>query len=296
MKLLITGSNGLLGQKIINQCIKKNIDYIACSKGENRNSNCPSDKYVDLDITIAEKIEEIVSKTKPTHIINTAAITNVDYCEDHIELCHEVNVLAVQSLFDISKKQNIHFTHLSTDFVFDGENGPYKEDDIPNPLSIYAKSKFKSEKILLKSDYKNWAIVRTIIVYGQAENLSRSNLVLWSIGELKKGNQINIVDDQFRAPTWADDLAWACIQIAKQDEKGIFHISGEITRSIYDWTCIIADYFDYDKNLIKAIKSDTLNQKAKRPPKTGFYIDKAKNKLDYQPISFENSLKRLSLD
>ncbi len=204
--------------------------------------------------------------------------------------------MAVEILFEISKKKNIHFTHLSTDFVFDGENGPYKEEDLPNPLSIYAKSKFKSEKILLKSDYKNWSIVRTIIVYGQAENLSRSNLVLWSIGELKKGNQINIVDDQFRAPTWADDLAWACIQITKQNEKGIFHVSGEIIRSIYDWVCIIADNFGYDKNLIKAIKSDTLNQKAKRPPKTGFYIDKAKNKLGYKPISFEKSLKRLSLD
>src|SRR5690606_17744496 len=134
MKLLITGSNGLLGQKIINQCIKNKIDFIACSKGKNRNSNCPSEKYFDLDITVFDKIEELVIKTDPSHIINTAAITNVDYCEDNIEVCHNVNVLAVESLFEISKKKNIHFTHLSTDFVFDGENGPYKEEDLPNPL------------------------------------------------------------------------------------------------------------------------------------------------------------------
>jgi dTDP-4-dehydrorhamnose reductase len=290
MKILITGANGLLGQKIVNQLIKNKVDFLATSLGENRNSKCPNNKYQTFDITNASETEKIVSNYQPTHIINTAAITNVDFCEDHQELCQKVNIDAVNNLFQICKQFNIHLTHLSTDFVFDGENGPYKETDQPNPLSIYAKSKYKSEQILLNDAYKNWAIVRTIIVYGQGENLSRSNIVLWAKSALAEGTPLTIVDDQYRAPTWADDLAWACIQIAKKNAKGIYHVSGPKTMSIYNMVLIIAETYGFDKSLITPIKSSTLNQKAPRPPKTGFIIDKAKNDLGYQPKTFDETL------
>jgi dTDP-4-dehydrorhamnose reductase len=207
MKILITGSNGLLGQKIISQLLKSKTDFLATSLGENRNSKCPNNNYHSFDITNTSEIEKIVSNYQPTHIINTAAITNVDFCEGHQDLCQNVNVDAVKSLFHFCKKSNIHFTHLSTDFVFDGKNGPYKETDQPNPLSVYAKSKYQSEQILLNDEFKNWTIIRTIIVYGQAENLSRSNIVLWAKSALAQGKTLTIVDDQYRAPTWADDLA-----------------------------------------------------------------------------------------
>ena len=155
MKVLITGSNGLLGQKIVAQLTNKGIDFIATSLGSNRNSNCNSLNYQSLDITDLEQIKNIAHEFKPTHIINTAAVTNVDFCEDNADLCQKVNVTAVQYLFNVSKKYNIHLIHLSTDFIFDGKNGPYSESDIPNPLSIYAKSKNDSEQIFLNSDYNN---------------------------------------------------------------------------------------------------------------------------------------------
>lgn len=294
MKILITGSNGLLGQKIVNQLINIGVFFLATSLGENRNSKCPQNKYQSLDITKNSEIEKIVANFKPTHIINTAAITNVDFCEDHQDICQTVNVKAVKSLFNICKQQNIHFTQLSTDFVFDGKSGPYQETDTPNPLSIYAKSKFNSEQILLNDDYKNWAILRTIIVYGQGENLSRSNIVLWAKSALADGKSLTIVDDQFRAPTWADDLAWACIQSATQSAKGIYHISGPETFSIYNLVLKIANFYGFDKSLVTPIKSSTLNQKAPRPPKTGFIIDKAKNNLGYLPKTFIETLNLIS--
>jgi len=294
MKILITGSNGLLGQKIVSQLIHENVSFLATSKGENRNSKCNIENYKSLDITNKLQIESLIKNYKPTHIINTAAITNVDFCEDNIELCQKVNVTAVQYLFDISKNNNIHFIHLSTDFVFDGKNGPYSETDPTNPLSVYAKSKVDSELILQHSEYKNWAILRTIIVYGEGENLSRSNIVLWAKTALKEKKTLTIVDDQFRSPTWADDLAWACIQTAKLNETGVFHISGPKVFSIYELVCEIADYCGADKHLITPVKSKTLNQKAKRPPKLGFILDKANKKLNYKPITFKESLKYIS--
>jgi len=294
MRILITGSNGLLGQKIINQLSDSDIVFLATSLGENRNSKCKNTYYQALDITNRNEINECVNKFKPSHIINTAAVTNVDFCEDNIELCEKVNVEAVKLLFEISKSNKIQFIHLSTDFVFDGENGPYSETDVPNPLSIYAKSKYASEQLLVNDEYTNWSILRTIIVYGEGEALSRSNIVLWAKSALSENKPLTIVDDQFRSPTWADDLAWACIQTAKINEIGIFHISGPTVFSIYDLVCEIADFYGSDKNLIQPIKSKTLNQKAARPPKTGFVIDKAKNRLGYSPKTLKESLKYLN--
>lgn len=290
MKLLITGSNGLLGQKIVKRCLKKNIDFIATSKGLNRNPNCPDSNYFSLDITIQQEVDEIIQRFQPSAIIHTAAITNVDYCEDHPEECHLVNVKATGFLFNAATQNNIHFQLLSTDFVFDGEHGPYEETDSVNPLSVYAKSKVEGEEILLKSDYKNWSIARTIIVYGTGEGLSRSNMILWALDALPKNQTMNIVNDQFRAPTWADDLAYGCVEIILRSQTGIFHLSGPETLSISDIVIRIANKINCDPSLVHQISSSTLNQAAKRPPKTGFILKKANTLLDYRPKTIEETI------
>ncbi|MBI1837173.1 MAG: SDR family oxidoreductase [Flavobacteriia bacterium] len=294
MRILITGSNGLLGQKIVKLCLEKGLDFIATSKGTNRNQDCPAIKYLELDITNPREITSLFENYYPTHVIHTAAITNVDYCEDHSEECFQVNVQATQNLFEASKRFQAHFEFLSTDFVFDGEKGNYEEEDPVNPLSVYAKSKVEGEKLLINDVYTNWSIVRTIIVYGEGNNLSRSNLILWSINALKKGDEIQVVDDQFRAPTWAADLAWACLRIVEKDKKGIFHISGPETYSILEIVFKVADYFNLDKNCIIPIQSNTLNQAAKRPPNTGFNLNKARKELEYNPLTLIESLGFLS--
>jgi dTDP-4-dehydrorhamnose reductase len=294
MKLLITGSNGLLGQKIVRQLEKSGIEYVATSMGSNRNPNLPDFKYISLDITNRATIQQVCDYYQPTAIINTAAMTNVDACEEDEVGCKKLNVIAVQYLFDWCRLNTCHFIHLSTDFVFDGKNGPYVETDLRNPLSIYAKSKADSEDILLNDSYLNWTILRTIIVFGQGENLSRSNIVLWAKSELAQGKAMNIVQDQFRAPTWADDLAWACIKVAIANKKGVYHISGPETISMFDLVKRIAKFYGFDENLVCPIDSNTLNQKAKRPALTGFILDKANKDLGYNPHSFEESLANLS--
>lgn len=293
MRILITGSNGLLGQKIVKQCLSKGLQFLATSKGDNRNPDCPNDRYLDLDITNPIEISKVFDFFYPTHVIHTAAITNVDYCETHIEECQQVNVIATQNLFEASKRYHSHFQFLSTDFVFDGEKGNYNEDDVVGPLSIYAKSKVEGENILLSDNYKNWSISRTIIVYGKGNNLSRTNLILWSIDALKKGDEIKVVDDQFRAPTWADDLAWGCLRIVELNKTGIYHLSGPLTYSILEIVNKVADYYQLDKTKIIPIKSDTLNQPAKRPPLTGFDLTKSRNDLGYNPLTLEETFEIL---
>jgi len=295
MKILITGSNGLLGQKIVRQLSNNSkLNYLATSQGQNRNSACPSTNYSSLDITNAVEVSNTISKYSPDYIIHTAAITNVDYCELNTSECEKVNVTGTKNLFDAAKKNGTHFLFLSTDFVFDGKTGNYKETDKPNPLSVYAKSKLDGELILMNSNYSNWSIARTIIVFGEGENLSRSNIVLWAKEALSRGKALNITDDQFRAPTWADDLAWGCIQICVQKRKGIYHLSGPESMSIFDLVMRIGSFFKLDTSSVNRTDSSSLNQPAKRPPITGFDLSKSKKDLGYEPKTLEESLLLLS--
>jgi dTDP-4-dehydrorhamnose reductase len=298
-KILITGSNGLLGQKLVYALLKrKDIQIIATSSGENRMQVKGGYVYKSLDITKKEEVEKVFSECTPDVVINTAAMTNVDACETNREECWAVNVTAVQNIVDVltdlsSKGKNPQLIHLSTDFIFDGLKGSeYVETDLPNPLSYYALSKAESEKIVQQSKIR-WAIARTIIVYGIADNMSRSNLILWAKDALSKGQKINVVDDQFRAPTFAEDLADGCILIADKEATGIYHLSGPKTFSILDLVYKVADFWKLDKSLITPSKSIGLNQPAKRPPYTGFIIGKARKELGYNPHSFEEGLKIL---
>ena len=290
MRILITGSNGLLGQKLVTLCQAKNITYFATSKGENRNSKCSAENYYELDITNQDAVNVVFNQLRPTHVIHTAAITNVDFCELNPDDCELVNVTATEFLINASNAVNAHFQLLSTDFVFDGEKGNYKEEDEVNPLSVYAESKVKGEVLTQGLAKNDWSIVRTIIVYGNGENLSRSNVIAWAKGALDKGDEINIIDDQFRAPTFAEDLAAGCLAILEKDKNGIFHISGPETMSIFQIVERIASYFSVNMDKVNKISSTTLDQPAKRPPKTGFDLSKAYRELDYSPRTLEETL------
>lgn len=301
-RILITGTNGLLGQKLVYLLLERNLtnakqyQIIATSKGENRLVNKKGYQYFELDITSEFEVDKVFSQTKPHVVINTAAMTNVDQCEKERKACDLINVDAInfqikalEKLQHAEKNYRPHFIHLSTDFVFDGETGPYSENDKPNPVSYYGMSKYKAET-LVQECALNWSIVRTIIVYGVVDNMSRSNLVLWAKSALQKGEKINVINDQFRAPTLAEDLAEGCMLIADKKANGIYNISGRDTYSILDLVYQVADFWQLDKSLIQVVSSSTLNQPAKRPPRTGFILDKAINNLGYKPKSFREGL------
>lgn len=296
MKILITGSNGLLGQKLVYALAGKDgIEVLATSKGVNRISKKDGYAYQPLDITNRDEVFSVIQKFRPNCIINTAAMTNVDACENDKPGCDALNVDAVKHLTEASRGNSTHFIHISTDFVFDGESGPYREEDQPNPLSYYASSKLESEKVVMQSGL-DWAILRTIIIYGVVDDVQRSNLVLWTKSSLEQNKDINVITDQFRSPTLAEDLADACILAMQKRATGIFHICGpeEDLDSIINLAAKVADFFGLDKSHIKPISSASLNQPAKRPPRTGFILDKARIELGYTPRTFVEGLKIVS--
>lgn len=288
--ILITGANGLLGQKLVQKLSgREAVQLIATGMGPNRNPIDDGYGYEKMDITNLAQMREVFDLYGPSEVINCAAMTNVDQCEKDREGCLKLNVTAVENLIALCKEFDAKLIHISTDFIFDGEAGPYTEKDTPNPLSYYGETKKIAEDLLISSGIP-YAIARTMLVYGLVSDMSRSNIVLWAKGALEKGEKINVVNDQFRCPTLAEDLAEGVVLMTMKDREGIFNISGPDMHSIFDMVNIIAEHWELDKSLITPISSNTLNQAAKRPPKTGFIILKAQTELGYRPRTFKEGL------
>ena len=290
MKILITGSNGLLGQKLVQKLAgDKNTEVVATARGENRLPFTEGYTYAPLDITDKANVEEVFAQHSPDVVIHTAAMTNVDQCETEKEECWKLNVTATEYLLEAAEKQGSFFVHLSTDFIFDGAAGPYTEEAEANPVSFYGWSKYAAEKLVIHSKVK-WAIARTILVYGIAHDMSRSNIILWVKNSLESGKTINVVNDQWRTPTLAEDLADGCILIASQRAEGIFNISGKDLLNPYQMAVMTADYFGLNKSLINETDGSQFKQTAKRPGRTGFILDKPVKVLGYNPKSFREGI------
>jgi dTDP-4-dehydrorhamnose reductase len=290
-KVLITGANGLLGQKLSHLLVHNTeIDLIATSRGENKlDQVLPELHFISLDVTDARQIDKVIAVERPTHIIHTAAMTNVDACEEDQPGCWQLNVTAVQHLVKACEQHQVHLVHLSTDFIFDGEEGPYDETAKPNPISYYGQSKLAAEELIRSSTCK-WAILRTVLVYGIVHDYGRSNIVLWVKQNLEAHQPIRVVNDQFRTPTLAEDLAMGCWLAVSHDAEGIYHVSGRDLLTPYDMALQVAAYFRLDASLIGAVDASTFSQKARRPLRTGFDIGKAEQELGFKPHSFQEGI------
>jgi dTDP-4-dehydrorhamnose reductase len=288
--IIVTGANGLLGQKLVLKLSRREaVQLVATATGPNRNPMDDGYEYEEMDVTNIDAMRAIFEQYKPTEIIHTAAMTNVDQCETAQEKCWALNVTAVQLIVDLCREFKTRLIHISTDFIFDGAAGPYSEKAVPNPLSYYGKSKLAAEEIVVNAGIP-YAIARTMLVFGIVADMSRSNFVLWAKGELEKGKQINVVNDQWRCPTLAEDLAEGVVLMTMKDKNGIYNISGPDMHSVFEMVELVADHWKLDKSLINPIASSTLNQAAKRPPKTGFIILKAQTELGFKPRTFKESL------
>ncbi|MEL7530089.1 MAG: SDR family oxidoreductase [Bacteroidota bacterium] len=289
-RIILTGSNGLLGQKIINILAgRANVQLLATSRGVNRHAERGGYLYKDLDLLDYGLWAAEFASFKPTAVIHTAAMTQVDACEEQRESCDKINAESVHHLAQLCKEYDTHLVHISTDFVFDGAAGPYAENAKPNPVNYYGQAKLKAEQHV-QENAGSWSILRTMLLYGITPSMSRSNIVLWVKRSLEAEKEIKVVDDQFRCPTLAEDLANAAVSAAMRKAQGIFHISGAEMMSIYEIAERAANFWKLDTGLMSHTDSASLNQAAKRPPKTGFLILKAQTELDYQPHSFAQGL------
>ena len=289
MRILVTGSNGLLGQKLTERLQKdQSVHLIATAKRDSA-LNIQRGEFQRLDTTDGTAVNDVVTRTRPDVIINTAATTQVDQCELDHEGCWKNNVTSVENLIDACTRNNVHLIHLSTDFIFDGTRELLDENAAPGPVNFYGESKLAAENLIIKSKI-SWCIVRTVLVFGVTSDLSRSNIVLWVKNSLEQGKNIQVVNDQWRTPTLAEDLAMGCYLAATKKAKGIYNISGKDFLTPYDIALQTAQFFKLDASLITATNSSQFKQPARRPLKTGFIIDKAKKELGYTPHSFLEGL------
>ncbi len=293
-RILITGSNGLLGQKLIGLLRDRpTVAVIATARGANRLPFEGGYDYYSMDITNGGEVREVFRLAEPDVVIHTAAMTNVDQCENEKEACWKQNVTAVEGLLQACSEQDVFLVHLSTDFIFDGTEGPYTEEAAPNPVSFYGWSKYAAEKAVMHAPVR-WAIARTVLVYGIAHDMSRSNIILWVKKSLEEGKAIQVVTDQWRSPTLAEDLAEGCFLIADKEATGVFNISGKDLLTPYEMACMTAGYFQLDASLIRKADAATFRQPARRPPRTGFILEKARRELGYAPRSFQEGIDLLA--
>lgn len=292
MKILLTGSNGLLGQKLVALLHQApGVELIATARGANRLAAAyPALTFVPLDVTDGEQVGQVLGQHQPTHVIHTAAMTQVDECEQNQAACWTQNVTAVEHLAAACTQLDVHLTHLSTDFIFNGTEALLSEEAQPDPISHYGASKLAAEQAVRRTAGLRWAIARTVLVYGTTLAGGRSNLVLWVYNSLRNQQKIKVVADQWRTPTLAEDLAEGCWLLAQQSARGIFHLSGRELLTPYQMAHQVAAVFQLDATLLEQVDSQTFTQPARRPPRTGFRIDKAEQELGYQPHTFVEGL------
>jgi dTDP-4-dehydrorhamnose reductase len=285
--ILITGSNGLLGQKLVTD-FHPHYKVIACDLHPESFLSFPNLSYESLDITNRRQLGFHLSFYHPQVIINAAAYTDVDGCEIHKDKAWAVNVGGVGNLVSFSKEQKIKLIQLSTDYIFNGEDGPYSEEDSPDPINFYGETKLESEKIIKESGI-DLLIVRTNVLYGFGKNV-KPNFLLWLLDKLSQNEKIQIVTDQFNNPTLADNLSLCILEMVRKNVSGTYHLAGSEYLSRYDFAIKVADKFNFDKDNILPAKTDLLQQKAKRPYKGGLKIDKAKSILETELLNVDQSL------
>ncbi len=287
-KILLTGANGLLGQKTTEIFARESEHELLLTDIQDKAEEPRKYKYIPLDITNKESVKEQVKKFKPDFIINTAAFTNVDGCESERELSWRVNVDAVKHLIIASRLSSARVIHISTDYIFDGKSGNYDENSTPSPKSFYGREKLASENALIASGIE-YAIIRTMIIYGNGTNV-KLNFALWLVDQLSNDKPVTIVDDQFGQPTMVDDLGLALLRIVERNKTGIYNVCGSEYISRFDFAVKLADIFEFDRNLIIPIKTKELQQAAERPMNSSFILLKAQTELGIKPLNAAEGL------
>jgi dTDP-4-dehydrorhamnose reductase len=291
-RILICGSNGLLGQRLA-LMLSTQTDYEVLNTSHHRTFVFDHKlfDFTQLDITRRGDVRSLVTSFQPDVILNAAARTDVDWCEEHREEAWGVNAVGVENLIDAAKKVKAQLIHVSSDYVFDGKGGPYREEDRPNPINYYGKTKLAGENALRASGLDH-AIIRAMVVYGAGIGV-KENFALWVVRNLRRRQQIRCATDQVSNPTSVTDLALAVVRAFESREDGLFHVCGSDRVSRYEFAGQIADVFGLDPHLIEPVRAEELSQSARRPAVTGYITLKAETALGFRPMGTRQGLSLL---
>ncbi len=296
-RILITGANGLLGQELVRQLVRRNT-YEILATGRNslsRPRGAFQRFYQPMNVCDHARVKEVFNDFSPEYVIHCAAMTGVDECENNRQTCWQVNGDAVENIAKLCHSRGAYLIHLSTDFIFDGTEGPYREQDRPKPLNFYGRCKLASENSVHILGGEKTAIVRTNVVYGRSQGRVGKDFVEWVICNLTNKCPIEVYTDQWRTPSYTYDLAMGILRLVHFRKSGVYNLSGREFLSMYEFACSIAKAFDLDSTLIAPIVQQDRPQAALRPERTGLVILKAETELDYRPLPLKEALAHLRL-
>ena len=288
MRLLITGGSGLLGSKITTLAIEKGYDVYS---GYNKHEAIHGTP-IKLDICNIQEVNKAFEKIKPQAVVHAAALTNVDKCEEDTELARKVNIEGTRNIVESSERHNAFLVHVSTDYIFSGEEGMYKETDEANPINYYGLTKLEAEKIVTASTI-NWCIARPSVIYGSTPAAGKINFALWVLTKLRKKEPMKIITDQWVSPTLNTNLAQMILETIEKKLTGVYNLSGATPINRYKFATLIAERFLLDETLISPSTSREMNWLAKRPLNTSLNVEKASKKLNNNPLKIDEALNKL---
>ncbi|PIS28932.1 MAG: dTDP-4-dehydrorhamnose reductase [Candidatus Marinimicrobia bacterium CG08_land_8_20_14_0_20_45_22] len=286
MRILITGANGMLGEKCTDILAEKHKLLATDLADKLTYSN--TIPYMPLDITNGEDVKRVISEFQPELILNCAAYTNVDGAEKNRELAHRVNVDGVKNILIALTGTDAKIIHISTDYVFDGTRGPYHESDTPKPINYYGMTKLLSEEAIRHSSIP-WTIIRTNVLFGDS-NFQEASFVSWVLNKITNRETIRVVNDQFGNPTWADGLAMAIDKVIDKQILGLYHYAGSDYINRFEFALEIASIYSLDPTFIRPITTRTLGQLAPRPFKAGLITDLIRKEIDVKIFSIKEAL------
>jgi len=291
LRLLITGASGLYGSKLAHLAVEKDYEVYSTDVQELQVWG----NFVKMDVSNKNVVDEAFIQIKPDVVVHAATLTDVDKCELNRELAWKINVEGTKNILEAAKAQGTFVIYISTDYVFSGEKGNYKETDKPNPIQYYGWTKLKSEE-LVKTVVDEYFIGRPSVIYGSTPAAGKVNFALWVIETLRKGGRVKIVTDQWNTPTLNTNLAEMTLEVAERRLIGTYHTCGATRVSRFEFAQLIAQTFGLDKTLIDTARASDFIWPAKRPMDSSLDTSKAQQILQNKPLEIGEALKRLKLE
>jgi dTDP-4-dehydrorhamnose reductase len=287
VKLLVTGASGLLGTKLCQLALKRNYEVYAAYRQHKPLYGTP----VELNILDAKAEQQTLAKIRPDAVVHAAALTDVDKCEQEKQLAWKTNVEATENLVQFCRKRGVFLLYVSTDYVFDGEKGNYKETDTPAPINDYGLTKLKGEEVVQALD--NYCIARGSVIYGSTPATGKINFALWLFDKLKKKEEVKIVIDQWNSPTLNINMAEMIIEALEKRTNGIFHLAGATRLSRYEFAENLAETFNLDTKYLTPTQSKHIKWVAKRPKDSSLNVNKAEQTLTNKPLRIREALEKM---
>ena len=289
--MLVTGASGLLGTRICQLATKQDYEVYSVHSQHAPQFGTP----IKLDITDSVALKRVFDKTKPDAVVQSAALSDVDKCEKEKDLAWKINVESTSNIAQLCHNHNCFLVYVSTDYVFNGEKGNYKETEQTAPINNYGLTKLKGEEEIKKSRAE-YCIARTSVIYGSIPAAGKINFALWLIEKLRKKEETKTVTDQWNSPTLNTNLAEMILEIVEKRITGTFHLAGATRLSRYEFAQKIAETFNLDENLLRPTSSEKMPWIAKRPRDTSLNVEKAKQTLNNKPLQISEALSRLKME